>query len=145
MIDALTAVELEDYADRATNTLSGGQKQRVAIAGALAQNPKVAAMVSVVVITRTCMLVRPVLLTKQALFVQVLLLDELTTFLDDEGQRSVIKAVKSAVDGPRKVTALWVTHRMEELAWADGASFMEDGRIKVSGRPRKVAKLVKGS
>ena len=39
--DALRAVDMQDYNDRATNTLSGGQKQRVAIAGALAQNPKV--------------------------------------------------------------------------------------------------------
>lgn len=37
----LGLVNLEGFADRQTNTLSGGQKQRVAIAGALAQCPKV--------------------------------------------------------------------------------------------------------
>ncbi len=30
-----------------------------------------------------------------------------------------------------QVTALWVTHRLEELAFADAASFMDDGRIQV--------------
>ena len=34
-------MDLLDCAHRSTNTLSGGQKQRAAIAGALAQNPKV--------------------------------------------------------------------------------------------------------
>ena len=47
-MDALSAVELQDYANRPTNTLSGGQKQRVAIAGALAQNPKVRSQHSLV-------------------------------------------------------------------------------------------------
>lgn len=37
----LRAVNLEGFIDRQTHTLSGGQKQRVAIAGALAQCPKV--------------------------------------------------------------------------------------------------------
>ena len=38
---ALTLVGMETYQDRPTHTLSGGQKQRVAIAGALAECPKV--------------------------------------------------------------------------------------------------------
>jgi len=29
------------------------------------------------------------------------------------------------------VTALWVTHRLEELAFADTASFMDNGRMQV--------------
>jgi ABC-type methionine transport system ATPase subunit len=39
----LSIVNLDGFADRQTNTLSGGQKQRVAIAGALAQCPRVRA------------------------------------------------------------------------------------------------------
>jgi energy-coupling factor transport system ATP-binding protein len=65
-------------------------------------------------------------------------LDELTTFLDDGGQKAVMKAVKAAVDGPRRVTALWVTHRLEELQWADAASFIDEGQVKISGSPQRV-------
>ena len=43
-----------------------------------------------------------------SLLVQVLLLDELTTFLDADDQRSVLDAIRAAVDGPQRVTALWV-------------------------------------
>ncbi len=37
----LEAVNLPGFAERQTHTLSGGQKQRVAIAGALAECPRV--------------------------------------------------------------------------------------------------------
>ena len=60
---------------------------------------------------------------------QILLLDELTTFLDDEGQKSVMKAVRTAVEGANRVTAIWVTHRLEELKWADAASFIDEGQV----------------
>lgn len=69
---------------------------------------------------------------------QILLLDELTTFLDAAGQESVMKAVRSAVNSKRNVTAVWVTHRLEELEWADSASFMDGGKIRVSGPPELV-------
>ncbi|KAJ4967193.1 hypothetical protein NE237_019042 [Protea cynaroides] len=96
---ALDAVGMSDYLQRPVQTLSGGQKQRVAIAGALAEACK------------------------------VLLLDELTTFLDENDQVGVIKAVKSSLGGSGDVTALWVTHRLEELEYADGAVYMEDGKV----------------
>ena len=67
-------------------------------------------------------------------------MDELTTFLDDDDREDVIRAVKGLVGGPSKVTALWVTHRLEELSEADGASYMEDGRVVTSGSPRGIAK-----
>lgn len=38
---ALSLVGMEKFQNRPTHTLSGGQKQRVAIAGALAECPKV--------------------------------------------------------------------------------------------------------
>ncbi|KAI0497554.1 hypothetical protein KFK09_020785 [Dendrobium nobile] len=88
---------------RPIQTLSGGQKQRVAIAGALAEACK------------------------------VLLLDELTTFLDEYDQLGVIKAVKNCVSSNGEVAALWVTHRLEELKYADGAFYMENGRIVTHG------------
>lgn len=92
------------------------------------------------------------------MFVQVLLLDELTTFLDYEDQLNVLQCVRRIVDGGRRlldggddsidscgnsaegkqnegVTALWVTHRLEELDYADAVSVMEGGRIVLTGSP----------
>ena len=44
---------------------------------------------------------------------QLLLLDELTTFLDSEDQRGVLDAVRSITRSATQdqVTAIWVTHR----------------------------------
>ncbi|GKE42783.1 ABC transporter I family member 10, chloroplastic [Tanacetum coccineum] len=95
---ALTAVGMYDYLQRPVQTLSGGQKQRVAIAGALVEECK------------------------------ALLLDELTTFLDESDQ-----PVKNTLSSSEDVTALWVTHRLEELEYADGAVYMEDGRVVMHG------------
>jgi ABC-type cobalamin/Fe3+-siderophores transport system ATPase subunit len=79
---ALDLVNLGGFAQRATHTLSGGQRQRVAIAGALAEGPA------------------------------VLLLDELTTFLDAEDQFGVLRAVREVTRAAGGgVTAVWVTHR----------------------------------
>ena len=69
---------------------------------------------------------------------QVLLLDELTTFLEAEDQAAVLRAVRAAVDGPDRVTALWVTHRLEELHEADAATFMDGGRVQISGSTGQV-------
>jgi ABC-type multidrug transport system ATPase subunit len=88
--------------ERQVATLSGGQKQRVAIAGALVENP------------------------------EVLLLDELTTFLDEADQAGVVRAVRKAVD-ETGAAAVWVTHRLEELEHCDMAAYMEDGVITQVG------------
>eukprot|EP00891_Asterochloris_glomerata_P002274 jgi/Astpho2/2274/Aster-03245 len=111
-LHALQLVGMQAFGQRPTHTLSGGQKQRVAIAGALAEDP------------------------------QVLLLDELTTFLDDEDQGGVLRAVRDVTSGDRRVTALWVTHRLEELRMADSASYMADGRIQFSGPATDVLKYM---
>ncbi|KAK7350891.1 hypothetical protein VNO77_09925 [Canavalia gladiata] len=109
---ALHAVGLSDYMKRSVQTLSGGQKQRVAIAGALAEACK------------------------------VLLLDELTTFLDETDQVGVIKAVRNSVDTSAEVTALWVTHRLEELGYADGAIYMEDGKVVMRGDAASIRSFI---
>lgn len=109
---ALDSVHMSEYLLRPVQTLSGGQKQRVAIAGALAEACK------------------------------VLLLDELTTFLDETDQIGVIKAVKGSLSGS-DVTALWVTHRLEELEYADGAVYMEDGEVMMAGDPSSILNLIK--
>ncbi|KAM7275336.1 hypothetical protein ACFE04_017202 [Oxalis oulophora] len=112
VLTSLEAVGMSDYAQRPVQTLSGGQKQRVAIAGALAEACK------------------------------VLLLDELTTFLDGTDQIGVINAVKSVLDNSGDVTALWVTHRLEELKYADGAVYMEDGRVAKIGNAASIADFI---
>jgi energy-coupling factor transporter ATP-binding protein EcfA2 len=168
VLHALGRVGLAAFAERPTSSLSGGQKQRVAIAGALAENPR------------------------------VLLLDELTTFLDWEDQGRVLRCVRRLVDGrPAErsadggggggtsgsstsgsgsgeegassggsggedsggsagggaaaaapppdlpVTALWVTHRLEELEYADGVSVMDRGKVVFSGAPREARELMR--
>jgi ABC-type cobalamin/Fe3+-siderophores transport system ATPase subunit len=108
----------------------------------------------------------------------VLLLDELTTFLDYEDQLNVLRCVRRIVDGahdarsssssssssakaaaatvaalggevaaapPERhgVTALWVTHRLEELRYADGVSVMDEGRIVFNGSAQQAADYLK--
>ncbi|GAA0143543.1 ATP-binding cassette [Lithospermum erythrorhizon] len=110
--NALDVVGMYDYIQRPVQTLSGGQKQRVAIAGALAEACK------------------------------VLLLDELTTFLDEKDQIGVVTAVKNTVKGSKGITALWVTHRLEELKYADAAIYLEGGRVVMHGEALAVMDLI---
>ena len=97
---ALDKVDLGEMLDRPIHTLSGGQKQRLALAGAVVSNSN------------------------------LLLLDEPTALLDPQSQDSVLKVVKkltsSSID---PITALWVTHRLEELFYCDGAAILKNGRI----------------
>ncbi|XP_052485240.1 ABC transporter I family member 10-like [Gossypium raimondii] len=40
-------------------------------------------------------------------------------------------------------TALWVTHCFEELEYADGAVYMEDGRVITHGDAASISKFIK--
>jgi len=96
----LRQVGLQGLAHRPIHTLSGGQKQRLAIAGALAAEAT------------------------------LLLLDEPTALLDPDSQAEVLALIRSLCDRQfSPLTALWVTHRLEELPRADGAARMEEGRV----------------
>lgn len=55
----------------------------------------------------------------------------------------VIKAVRNCLDKSNEVTALWVTHRLEELEYADGAIYMEDGEVLSYGDPMMIADIIK--
>jgi len=97
---ALRQVGLTGMERRPIHTLSGGQKQRLAIAGALASDA------------------------------DLLLLDEPTALLDPDSQREVLGLIRSLCSRPdRPITALWITHRLEELEHCDGAARMEAGRV----------------
>ena len=97
---ALEQVGLGGFRQRPIHSLSGGQKQRLAIAGALACRG------------------------------QLLLLDEPTALLDETSQREVLQLIHTLSHRPEApITALWITHRLEELDWCDGAALMQNGRI----------------
>jgi len=46
-----------------------------------------------------------------------------------------------AADG--EVAALWVTHRLEELKYADGAIYMEDGQTIIQGDFSTISRFIK--
>ncbi|WP_269609413.1 ABC transporter ATP-binding protein [Prochlorococcus marinus] len=97
---ALEKVDLGEMLDRPIHTLSGGQKQRLAIAGAIVSNSN------------------------------LLLLDEPTALLDPKSQNSVLKVIKKLTSSSADpITAIWVTHRLEELNFCDGAAIVKNGGI----------------
>jgi energy-coupling factor transport system ATP-binding protein len=97
---SLTDVGLEGIEQRPIHSLSGGQKQRLAIAGALASQAS------------------------------LLLLDEPTALLDPDSQKDILGLIRSLTSRPHNpLTALWITHRLEELECCDGAALMEQGHL----------------
>lgn len=68
---------------------------------------------------------------------EVLLLDEPTALLDPDSQRDLVERVRRLVDD-RGMTALWVTHRLEELDYCDGAFLIDGGRVADSGSPQRL-------
>ncbi|KAK5834994.1 hypothetical protein PVK06_010676 [Gossypium arboreum] len=55
----------------------------------------------------------------------------------------VIKTVQNLLDISGEVTVLWLTHRLEELEFADGAVYMEDGRVIMHGDAASISKFIK--
>ena len=97
---ALGQVGLSGFRRRPIHSLSGGQKQRLAIAGALASRA------------------------------QLLLLDEPTALLDAESQQEVLELIRALCSREHQpITALWITHRLEELRWCDAAALVERGSV----------------
>ena len=97
---ALEKVDLEEMLDRPIHTLSGGEKQRLALAGAVVSNSN------------------------------LLLLDEPTALLDPQSQNSVLKVVKKLTSSSADpITAIWITHRLEELFFCDGAATLKNRGI----------------
>lgn len=68
---------------------------------------------------------------------EVLLLDEPTALLDPDTQLELVSQVQKLVK-TRGITALWVTHRLEELNYCDGAFLLESGQVVAQGDPEKI-------
>jgi energy-coupling factor transport system ATP-binding protein len=74
---------------------------------------------------------------------QVLLLDEPTALLDPDSQLELVDYVRRLVKN-RGLTALWVTHRLEELDYCDGAFLLEQGRVVDQGDPQRIRPYLMG-
>src|SRR5690606_10350602 len=63
-----------------------------------------------------------------ALEPRCLILDEATAMLDPQSARAVMETV-ARLRRERGLTVLFITHRMEELAWADRVLALREGRL----------------
>lgn len=68
---------------------------------------------------------------------EVLLLDEPTALLDPDSQLDLVRQVQGLVRS-RGMTALWVTHRLDELDYCDGAFLLEAGKVAAQGDPARM-------
>lgn len=67
----------------------------------------------------------------------VLLLDEPTALLDPDTQLDLVAQMRDLVKS-RGLTALWVTHRLDELNFCDGAFLLEHGQVVDKGEPERL-------
>lgn len=75
---------------------------------------------------------------------EVLILDEPTALLDPGTQIELAVQVQRLVKS-RGLTALWVTHRLNELDYCDGAFLLEGGQVVDRGSPERLKRrLVQG-
>jgi len=104
----LDQVGMNGFEKRPVHTLSGGQKQRLTIACALISNRN------------------------------FILLDEPTALLDQTSQLQVLKTIKNLTSDQKKpLSALWITHRYEELTYADAVAELKNGFLSNWQEPSK--------
>ena len=104
----LAQVGLSGFEKRPVHTLSGGQKQRLTIACALVSNRN------------------------------FILLDEPTALLDQTSQLKVLKTIKNLTsDHTKPLSVLWITHRYEELTYADAVAELKNGFLSNWQEPSK--------
>lgn len=72
---------------------------------------------------------------------EVLILDEPTALLDPDTQIELVQQVRQLVK-QRGITALWVTHRLDELDYCDGAILLEQGQIVDQGDPQRLKRAL---
>ncbi len=103
----LTQTGLLELADKPVKVLSGGQKRRLSLAIELAANP------------------------------DILLCDEVTSGLDLNSERQIVKLLKSlAVEQNRLVIS--VTHSLENLEDYDAVVVLFEGVLAYSGSPKRI-------
>ena len=103
---ALKKVGLSGFDKRSIHTLSGGQKQRLTIASSLISDKN------------------------------FILMDEPTALLDSSSQLAVLEIIKGLAKNKRNpFIALWITHRLEELSYADGVAEMKNGNLSDWQKP----------
>ena len=103
---ALNKVGLAGFENRPIHTLSGGQKQRLTIASSLISDKN------------------------------FILMDEPTALLDSSSQKKVLEIIKELTnDKSYPFTALWITHRLEELSHADAVAEMKNGNLSDWHKP----------
>ncbi|AFY44448.1 ABC transporter ATP-binding protein [Nostoc sp. PCC 7107] len=68
---------------------------------------------------------------------EILLLDEPTALLDPDSQLDLVAGVHRLVKS-RGITALWVTHRLDELNYCDGAFLLDQGSLVDWGEPQRL-------
>ena len=71
-----------------------------------------------------------------------ILFDEPTALLDEDTQIELVEQVQNLVK-TRGLTALWVTHRLEELDYCDGAFLLEGGQVVARGNPQILKEKLK--
>ena len=103
---ALNKVGLSGFDKRPVHTLSGGQKQRLTIACCLVGDKN------------------------------FVLMDEPTALLDSSSQLKVLEIIKGLTNNKRNpFTALWITHRLEELIYSDAVAEMKNGNLSDWQKP----------
>ena len=104
--NVLNQVGLAGFNKRPIHTLSGGQKQRLTIACCLISDKN------------------------------FVLMDEPTALLDGSSQLKVLEIIKDLTNNKRNpFTALWITHRLEELSYSDAVAEMKNGNLSDWGKP----------
>ena len=103
---SLNSVGLEGFWKRPVHTLSGGQKQRLAIASAFISESN------------------------------FILMDEPTAFLDKLSRKKILDIIKTLIQNKiHPKTVLWITHRLDELVYADKVSVMKMGKLSPWQKP----------
>ena len=106
---SLDSVGLEGFWKRPVHTLSGGQKQRLVIASSL--------------------------ISESNFF----LMDEPTALLDQLSRKKILDIIKSLIQNKNHpIAVLWITHRLDELVYADKVSIMNNGQLSSWQDPKNL-------